>query len=248
MISKKVSLHVSCHIETITMRQQCACSQSWHDSDGDIMTHPFCPKSRNKTRGRLKFMYTANFLSMTWLYCRMAVNVTGNLSERTSTVTSTMSPHQPCTIQDSRCNVTVWETQWQCTLKSTLVSRSSFLCIDHCRTTPLYCYPPEGDDLENGWVGSHSITLLSDCTVTVHLILEWKKKQNRLSTWYAHSFHFQKQRGSWRTIVWQREKTLKFTFLASLDKGVSQEIFGRRIKRLSCVVICYHVNHVNSLV
>ena len=25
-------------------------------------------------------------------------------------------------------------------------------------------------------------------------------------------------------------------------KGVPQEIFGRRIQRLSCVVICYHVN------
>ena len=36
-------------------------------------------------------------------------------------------------------------------------------------------------------------------------------------------------------------KTLQFNFLAHLDKGVSQEIFGRRIERLGCV-ICYHVN------
>ena len=37
-------------------------------------------------------------------------------------------------------------------------------------------------------------------------------------------------------------ETLQFNVLAHLDKGVSQEIFGRRIERHSCVNIFYHVN------
>ena len=57
-------------------------------------------------------------------------------------------------------------------------SVTSKLSYHHRRTTSLYRHPPEGDDLENWWIGSHSVTLLSDCTVTVQPILEWKKPKS----------------------------------------------------------------------
>ena len=77
--------------------------------------------------------YTANFFSTTWLYCRVAVNVT--LTSRcwkpfwTYQYGHRNNVTTPAPYQDSRCNVTVWETRWQCKLKSTLVSRSSCLNI-----------------------------------------------------------------------------------------------------------------------
>ena len=112
----------------------------------------------------------------------------------------------------------------------------------HRRTTSLYRHPPEGGDLDNGWVGSHSVTLLSDCTVTVQPILEWKKPKSFVYAVRAFELSFSKAKRVVTNVYSLAErKTLQFNFLAHLDKGVSQEIFGRWIERLS-YVICYHFN------
>ena len=119
--------------------------------------------------------YTANFFSTTWLYCRVAVNVT--LTSRCwkpfwtyqyghrNNVTTPAPYYTGLTLQRHCMGNTV------AVLTKVNFSVTFKLSYHHRRTTSLYRHPPEGDDLGNGWVGSHSVTLLSDCTVTVQPIL-----------------------------------------------------------------------------
>ena len=83
--------------------------------------------------------------------------------------------------------------------------------------------------------------LLSDCTVTVQLILEWKKPKSFVYAVRAFVSFSKAKRVVTNVYSLAERKTLQFNFLAHLDKGVSHEIFGRRIELVSCV-ICYHFN------
>ena len=78
--------------------------------------------------------------------------------------------------------------------------------------------------------------------MTVQPILEWKKPKSFVYAVHAFELSFSKAKMVVTNVYSLAErKTLQFNFLAHLDKRVSQEIFGRRIERLSCV-ICYHFN------
>ena len=119
-------------------------------------------------------------------------------------------------------------------------------------------------------VGSHNVTLISFllhrqseftmltfrgaqfpliCNLTVQPILEWKKPKSFVYAVPSEGAFVSFSKVSFSKVMrvvtnvysLAERKTLQFNFLAHLDKGVSQEIFGRRIERLSCV-ICYHVN------